>query len=739
VPNDTSIFLCAPIELSFPICASDIDGNFNRCELVSGPGSLTNGNWVHTPSMDKTDTVVVKCLDSCGAFCEDQFVITYSFNNAPVAYAGKDTTYFVCNADTTICWYAFGNDVDGNLASCGVISALGTYDALNNKICLHVTQEKTYSVTLQSVDECGVTVQDIVLITINANQSPTIDLPYDFTAYTYPGQEVCFTAGIWDADNNLGNVAVSNGEYISGDGTICFIPDTTGDYWIHVTAYDQCGDSATDSIKVNVEIDECFGVQIEKAHNVYQGHHEYLDVIFHGSAKPVAGFDLLIAYDNSALVAAGVESGQLFDNCDWEYFTYRFGPFGNCDNGCPSGLLRIVGMADMNNGAYHPGCYFNGFSGDIATIDFLVSSNYTLGCQFVPVNFFWIDCGDNSFSSENGDTLWVSRLVSSWDGNDITDYTYGFPGYYGVHNDCMIPDGPDKPTAERCIDFTNGGIDIICPDSIDGRGDINLNGVPNEIADAVVYTGYFIYGLNAFTVNVEGQIAASDINGDGIALTVADLVYMIRIIVGDALPIPKLSPMIEAAAEFSIAGECITLENTDAPIGAIHITYEGDIIPTLTENASHMNVEYHYDGLVTRAIIYSMNKDSYLESGPIVNSIGGNNVISIDVASYDGNTMKSQLNVLPDNFELGQNYPNPFNPTTVINFALPQVSDVNIEVYNILGRKVVTLIDERMDAGYHSVNWNGTNSQGVSVASGVYFYRLTAGEFTQSKKMVLLK
>ncbi|UCC45311.1 MAG: T9SS type A sorting domain-containing protein [Candidatus Zixiibacteriota bacterium] len=80
------------------------------------------------------------------------------------------------------------------------------------------------------------------------------------------------------------------------------------------------------------------------------------------------------------------------------------------------------------------------------------------------------------------------------------------------------------------------------------------------------------------------------------------------------------------------------------------------------------------------------------------------------------------------------NFPNPFNPSTNICFSLPEASQVTLEVFNILGRKVTTLIDRSMDAGHHSVEWNGHN-----IASGVYFYRLTVGEFIETKKMVLLK
>lgn len=96
-------------------------------------------------------------------------------------------------------------------------------------------------------------------------------------------------------------------------------------------------------------------------------------------------------------------------------------------------------------------------------------------------------------------------------------------------------------------------------------------------------------------------------------------------------------------------------------------------------------------------------------------------------------------NSLPGQFELHSNYPNPFNPTTQIKFALPTGGQVRLEIFNILGQNVTTLVDGELEAGYHRVEWNGTDDNGQNVASGIYFYRLTADNFVDSKRMILLK
>jgi hypothetical protein len=94
---------------------------------------------------------------------------------------------------------------------------------------------------------------------------------------------------------------------------------------------------------------------------------------------------------------------------------------------------------------------------------------------------------------------------------------------------------------------------------------------------------------------------------------------------------------------------------------------------------------------------------------------------------------------IPVEFRLAQNYPNPFNPTTNINFDLPQASPVSLKIFNTLGQQVATLVNEIKGAGYHSVIWNGRNDANQVLPSGVYIYRIEAGEFVCTNKMVLVK
>ena len=99
---------------------------------------------------------------------------------------------------------------------------------------------------------------------------------------------------------------------------------------------------------------------------------------------------------------------------------------------------------------------------------------------------------------------------------------------------------------------------------------------------------------------------------------------------------------------------------------------------------------------------------------------------------------------LPKSFALGQNFPNPFNPTTVIQYTLnadgsPRAEQVELAVYNLLGEKIATLVNQKQRPGRYAVEWDGRTSQGTKVASGIYFYRLTRGDESATRKMVLLK
>jgi hypothetical protein len=636
--------------------------------VISGPGQIDqNGYYTNNPDCSEvgSHTVCIELCDGAGG-CDTCCFTKTVLNTAPVI--GGD-----CNETFTI----GTNTVNPGLAQFNATDA-------------NVGDVLTFSL-------CGIMPDDgNVVVTVNQDGSVDVECL---------GEE-----GVYD---------------------ICIrVTDCNGDY-------DECWFTVIQVGKLP------FDIVIEKEHGptglgVLQGHHVYVDVKKMRGTNEMHGFDFLIGYDASALTFIGAEQGQILTDLEWEYFTYRYNWNGNCGNACPSGLLRVVAMGETNDGPHHPLGFVIPDGSVLFTMDFLVTNDRNFGCMFVPIYFYWHDCGDNTIAMYDPTTpehdiqTAVSEHVFHYGGTliyygepyyEVTDMFWGFPTMFGVQWECLEGGGPDKPAPIPFIWFFGGGVDIICPDDIDDRGDINLNGVSNEIADAVVFTNYFVYGLAAFVVNVEGQIAATEVNGDGMVLTVADLVYLIRVIVGDVLPIPKATPVGDLQV---VAGDAITF---DREVGAAAFVFEGNVDLSLADGAAGMELASNFRDGMTYALIYSFDP-GVTASGEVLN-VNGGNLVSVEAADYVAGSLNARI--LPSNFELAQNAPNPFNMSTSIKMALPVASDWTLSVYNVAGQRVLDY------GGYSEAGTMTINVDMTGLGSGIYFYKAVAGEFSATKKMVLLK
>ena len=144
---------------------------------------------------------------------------------------------------------------------------------------------------------------------------------------------------------------------------------------------------------------------------------------------------------------------------------------------------------------------------------------------------------------------------------------------------------------------------------------------------------------------------------------------------------------------------------------------------------------YVYAILMTNLNIPRWNMEYVIEASDeefTIVSEQGEFVLENTSLSIDGE-------IVPEVFALHQNYPNPFNPTTQIRYDLPEESYVSIAIYDLMGRRVKSLVNTNQAAGYRSIHWNATNDLGQPVSAGMYIYTIQAGEFRQTKKMVLLK
>jgi hypothetical protein len=335
-----------------------------------------------------------------------------------------------------------------------------------------------------------------------------------------------------------------------------------------------------------------------------------------------------------------------------------------------------------------------------------------------------------------------------------------FPTYSGASSECLSIIYPGRVEAERGIDFLNGAVNIICVGSIDTRGDINLNGIPYEIGDAVVFSNCLILGnddcSNSFAIPCP---TCSDLNGDDIFPTIEDFILCWRIIMGDSKPLPEIDTTFMGELAISESDSIIkTFAQCEQPIGGMLFKFysrDSTVKAQIGVSINYMDYGYAWRKDTLRILIFSYfdNKtipSSLTEILTIKYSLQKPKLVSASAAGYYGEkinlTIQDILSVdetgddhfIPDNFVLYQNYPNPFNSNTEIKFLLPIKSDWNLRIFDISGRKIRNF-EGISAAGEVRIFWDGTDRAGQSVSSGVYFYRLEVDDRSLTKKMTLLK
>ncbi len=765
-PGDTTIYLCETGQLCLEFGDLVLGTNFRFVPetIVYYPGQNQICYFV---TGDQVDTITVIDSTDCG-LDSCSFVVSAQINAAPTVAAEEPQEVAFCDS-TMICVEVSISDPDNNIAVVTLDSDCpdAFYDPANSQVCIPVTEELHCTLGIIVVDSCNAANRIDLPINAVPNTPPVINPPVIETVvqcYTEVEQvvipNICVTDEDYDEvvlvlDSGLGELSYDD---TWNCGTLTFTPPNSdsAEYCFRFMAYDAC-DTVYETFCITyiptLVCGTCIDVFIAgPSQCVYNGNFTTVQIIVEAEEE-VAGYDLLMTYDPTALTFGSASMGSVIE--EWEYFTYRLGNDGSC-GGCPDGLIRLVAIADVNNGPYHPSEDQYLPSGEIASMQFLVTSDVNFGGHNIPLSFLWNDCGDNTFSDPTGQYLYIDKMIFNregnilWDESDDDNYPEsGRPNFLGAPDECLIT---DKEPPIRCADFHNGEICIIHPDSIDARGDLNLNGVANEISDAVVYTNFFIYGLPAFHISVPGQIAASDVNADGIPLTVADLVLLVRIITGDATPIPKPS-----TAELALSVKSRQKENgatlevsSMSSIGAALFVYkyEGESIDKiqLGDAAEGMNVMHLVRDNELRILLYSFVEGRMIPAGDnilcTIQIPEGEKLelIQAEAADYYAHNMTVSVSnrAIPNQLMLSQNYPNPFNPTTTFMLSLPVASDYHIVIYNVMGQSIRTW-DGKAEAGDMSITWDGTDESGNRVASGIYFYKAQAAGSEAIRKMVLLK
>jgi len=180
----------------------------------------------------------------------------------------------------------------------------------------------------------------------------------------------------------------------------------------------------------------------------------------------------------------------------------------------------------------------------------------------------------------------------------------------------------------------------------------------------------------------------------------------------------------------------------DAPINAFAVDpYRPNVLFIGTDLGAYYSIDtgqswQYLSSNLPMVSVYDMKiheTEYYLALGTHARSM-----YKLDLSSITGIDISEREN-LERSFQLMQNYPNPFNPVTTIPYKLAKPARIKIAIYNTLGQEIRTLVNEEQAAGDYQITWNGTDNQGLSVASGIYIYRLTTDNFSEEKRLTFVK
>jgi hypothetical protein len=647
-------------------------------------------------------------------------------NNPPIVIA-PDSSKFFCGPDT-IRFRVTATDPDVGdtitLSGPGISVPIKGVSPVYANVKFYISSSGTYNYVYQVTNHCGAVDYDTATWTVTVNSPPTLNLPQSITACLGDTARLTVTGN--DPDNNynitleklsgVGNFITLNGKPpLSGSWTwvpgASDIPSNPHQVIFQVT--DHCGRSVIDTVSVTVQSCACdIFVKIGEDSCANPGDTVSIPILLKTSVQ-IGGFDLRIEFDPTVLFFMKVTRGSGLPS-GWEYFTYRQLPCPLC--GCCKYKLLLLGIYDLKNTQAGVPIEPSSDYIEVARVKFQVSSNNNLRGFFSNVCFEWDkgNCTQNSFSDVSGYRLYVSSNPDQFSYADCDTQ-------FDVGNEVL-----NRVCFEDC-----GGIQV-CTTGEKVRGDINLNLIAYDPADAVLFSSYFIYGTSVFTIDPPVQIANTDINADGFPLSLSDFVLMLRIMTGDATPIPKPTPGSDLATIYAVTKGNETRISTNANLGAALFVFEG-AVKVSTDLKNEQGVVNNQ----TRVLVY-MNSNTGI-TGQLLTAEG--KLVSVEAVDNFIRPVKTTVvnRAIPTAYALNANYPNPFNSTTNISFALAEDSKVYLKIYNLSGQLVKTLVDANLTAGTYTVSWDGTNGSEDKVASGIYFYKLSAGSYSQTRKMCLIK
>ena len=383
----------------------------------------------------------------------------------------------------------------------------------------------------------------------------------------------------------------------------------------------------------------------------------------------------------------------------------------------PGYFYGIEGSSDVSNITFSNFHYFNHYQGGLRQIitgdaDMDGNPNLYLAGHYNEAVYDWEYVGDNPLL----DSSFVEHIIFLDDTTD--DFTSGTD--QGKVRVAKLFSGDIDNDNQGDIVFTSAGLGSDKPHIYflehDGSSDLTATIIVNEfLASNETCCGSEIFGsgedfvelynYGTAPINIEGW-GFSDSEGS-IATTAPDTTippggFLIIWYTGETNGFPEID------AELSSGGETVYGEDSS-----------GTMVFSVSFDAQDEDVSYGR---------YPDGSDTWQQMNPTPGSTN-TNLLSNDNSFYSA----------PEYFSLGQNYPNPFNPQTQFHYDLPKSGNINLGIYDVLGKEVYTVLNGYQRAGKHNVLWTGINNKGLQVQSGIYFYRLTTDSEITTKKMVYTK
>ncbi len=539
----------------------------------------------------------------------------------------------------------------------------------------------------------------VVINVINVNRNPELTLPG--SARVAAGDDLMFQVRKYDPD--LEEVSVEavdlppGAEFEAESGIFTWKPQEadTGSWPLAFRATDRSGGSCLEEMEVAVSPPSTFGLHLGIGKSMPGGVAEVPITLQNSEA--IGGMELLVQYDPTTFTfLEAIRQGTRCQN--WEYFYCHDQPVGLYRQ------VKIVGLADFPNQVNTVPLLPD--SGVVAVLRFKVTNDPYLAGLLAPLEFHCLDFTDNTLSTPQG-----------------------------------------KFIQQDMVSLANGGVLLEAGNTL--LGDVNQNGMAYEVGDAVRLAAH----LSETTRLTLQQLINSDVNQDGRMGTLTDLVLLIKMII-EQQTVPQDegddSEELAVVRMTDQGSQSFVRLESERPVGGALLIFKDEDLSAedveLVAQAGDVDLYTSRVGNEFRILLMGRDSKPLPVGDNLVNLKRGNlEMATVSLADSQGELVGAkpeyEKGSRPTRFALGQNYPNPFNPSTSISYYVGTETAVRVSlrVYNLAGQLVKTLVDEEKAPGEHQVIWDGKNQQGDEVASGVYFYRLSVMNFSDSRRMVLLK